>query len=92
MTAGRNDDAGVYLEGFVQALPGSVERCADEISVLPVPMVVGVKLGILEAAAIEVVVPCVVDVRQELAERAVANFSGSFRIATRPGSTGFATG
>ena len=67
MLAGRHDDAGVHLERLAQAVPRAVQRRADEIAVLPVPVVVDVELGVLQPA-VEVVVARVRHVRQELAE------------------------
>src|SRR5688572_8035279 len=65
--ARRNDDAWIDLEWLAQAFPRAVHRSANEVAVLPVPVVVDVELAVLKPA-VEIVVACVVDMRQELTE------------------------
>src|SRR4029434_615953 len=57
-----NDDPRINLEWHAEPFPVSVQRGVHALSVLPVPMVVDVEVGVAQAT-IEVVVARVVDVR-----------------------------
>ena len=63
----RDDDAGIHLERLAQPVPRAVQRGSEEIAVFPVPVVVDVEFGVLQAA-VEIVVSRVGRVREQLAE------------------------